>query len=107
MRSAVPFDIGEFVVGFGGDVGASVHVQEIIGVIEVEPVTRIGTTPSFAVFGLAELPLPWGMSATLELGMRVYRIETPGVDSVEVLVQVPVVPFVSIGASKQWLALRQ
>ncbi|MFZ9888492.1 MAG: caspase family protein [Myxococcota bacterium] len=107
MRSAVPFDIGEFVVGFGGDVGASVHVQEIIGVIEVESVTRIGTTPSFAVFGLAELPLPWGMSATLELGMRVYRIETPGVDSVEALVQVPVVPFVSIGASKQWLALRQ
>jgi hypothetical protein len=105
LRSAVPFDLAGFTVGFGGDVAASFHVQEVIGVdgVLTEP-PRIGFTPSFAVFGLAEWAMPWGIGATLEAGMRVYRVERVGDPTAfEPIVEAPVVPYMAIGLSKQWL----
>ena len=72
------------------------------GVLTEPP--RIGFTPSFAVFGLAEWAMPWGIGATLEAGMRVYRVERVGDPTAfEPIVEAPVVPYMAIGLSKQWL----
>jgi len=104
LRSAVPFDISGFTVGFGGDLSASFHLQEMIGVGGVRTDHRVGFTPSFAVFGLAELAMPLGIGATLEAGMRVYRLERISErDAFAPVVEAPVVPYVTIGLSKQWL----
>lgn len=104
LRSSVPFDVAGFTVGFGGDVAASIHLQEIISVDGLGTSLRVGFTPSFAAFGLAELTLPWGVGATVEAGMRVYRVERAEDSAAPpIVVDAPVVPYVTIGLSKQWL----